>query len=201
MFGDPWARAAAVGPLFPDGLAQPPLELPFSPGESWSFSGGPHFAWTTGSPRGALDFSPVIGGGPACTVSPAWVTASAAGVVARARHSVVVLDLDGDGFEQTGWALVHLHIAAEGMALPGTQANVDDPLGHPSCERGNSTGTHVHIARKFNGEWIDADGPLPFVLSGWEVRMGSRSYEGDLIKGEAIVSANPGGSQKSIITR
>ena len=36
-----------------------------------------------------------------------------------------------------------------------------DPLGHPSCEGGNVTGTHVHLARKFNGEWIGAGGRMP----------------------------------------
>ena len=33
MFGDPWQSAALVEPLFPPGLAQPALELPFTPGE------------------------------------------------------------------------------------------------------------------------------------------------------------------------
>ncbi len=32
---------------------------------------------------------------------------------------------------------------------------------------GEVTGTHVHIARKYNGEWILADGPLAFNLEGW----------------------------------
>ncbi|MCK5315888.1 MAG: LysM peptidoglycan-binding domain-containing protein, partial [Anaerolineales bacterium] len=33
MFGDPWERAATIEPLFPQGVAQPALELPFLPGE------------------------------------------------------------------------------------------------------------------------------------------------------------------------
>ena len=37
----------------------------------------------------------------------------------------------------------------------------------PSCEGGNATGTHLHIARKYNGEWVQAYGPIPFDLSGW----------------------------------
>ena len=77
MFGDPWQgrqRRAA----FPAGLAQPALELPFQPGEYWSLTSGPHIAWTTGTPRGALDFAPITGE-PACAVSVAWVTASASG--------------------------------------------------------------------------------------------------------------------------
>ena len=200
MFGDPWGRAAGVEPLFPLGLAQPAIELPFLPGESWSYSGGPHLAWTSGSPRGAIDFSPATGG-PTCSVSQAWVTASAPGLVVRSNHNVVVIDLDGDGFEQTGWTLVYLHVADHERIPAGVLVNTDDPLGHPSCERGNSTGTHVHMARKYNGEWLDADGPLPFVLSGWLVQKGARNYEGYLIQGNERITANPGGSRISIIVR
>jgi hypothetical protein len=55
--------------------------------------------------------------------------------------------------------------------------------------------------RKYNGEWLPADGPLPFVLSGWEVEEGKRIYEGYLLKDGQTVSANPGGSHTSIIIR
>jgi hypothetical protein len=200
MFGDPWARAAGVEPLIPAYLNQPALELPFAVGERWGFTGGPHLTWNSGSPRGALDFSPAIGG-PACTISSAWVTASAAGVVTRASDDVVALDLDGDGFEQTGWVLIYLHVPEKDRIPAGTRVNLDDQLGHPSCERGKSTGTHVHIARKYNGEWIPADGPIPFVLSGWEVQEGSKAYQGTLVKGDQVVTANPGGPSSSLIIR
>ena len=200
MFGDPWARAAAVEPLFPPGLAQPILELPISPGERWSFSGGPHKAWDTGTPPGAIDFSPVTAQ-PPCSVSSAWVTASTSGLVARSARNAVALDLDGDGHEQTGWVLVYFHIADAERVAPGAWVELDAPLGHPSCEGGDSTGTNVHLARKYNGEWLPAAGPLPFVLSGWEVRGGARSYEGLLVKGDQVVSANPSGARTSIIVR
>jgi hypothetical protein len=113
----------------------------------------------------------------------------------------VVIDLDGDGFEGTGWAIVYLHLPDQDRVPTGTYVATDDRLGHPSCERGKSTGTHVHIARKYNGEWIPADGPQPFILSGWEVEAGTRSYAGFLKKGEQTVTANPGGPQSSIIIR
>jgi hypothetical protein len=200
MFGDPWARAAGFEPIFPAGMAQPRLELPFAAGERWGFTGGPHLTWTSGSPRGAVDFSPTTGGA-ACSVSPAWVTASAPGIVTRSSDNVVALDLDGDGFEQTGWVLIYLHIPEEDRIPAGTRVSLDDRVGHPSCERGKSTGTHVHIARKYNGEWIPADGPLPFVLSGWEVQEGSKSYQGALVKADQVVTANPGGPSSSTIIR
>ena len=200
MFGDPWERAEKSGPLLPDGLSQPVLELPFAPGENWSLSGGPHPSWNTGSPRGAVDFSPVTGEA-VCAVSKAWVTASAPGKIVRAAYNVVALDLDGDGFEQTGWVLVYVHLAGSEMVREGEIVTQDAHLGHPSCERGQSTGKHVHIARKYNGEWLEADGPIPFILSDWRVEAGPRNYEGSLVRGEQVVSANPSGTRTSVISR
>jgi len=200
MYADPWVRDAQTGPIFPAGLAQPDLELPFAPGERWGFTGGPHLSWNSGSPRGAIDFSPITEES-ACTTTKAWVTASAAGRVVRSADHVVAIDLDGDGHEQTGWVLVYLHIPEQDRISPGEQVDVDQPIGHPSCERGKSTGTNVHITRKYNGEWIAIDGPLRFTLSGWEVEAGQRSYQGQLIKDGQIVSANPGGPSSSLIIR
>ncbi len=200
MFGDPWARAATVEPLFPPGLAAPSLELPFLPGERWSLTAGPHISWATGTPRGALDFAPVTGE-KGCAVSRAWATAAAPGLVVRSDHGALVLDLDGDGYEQTGWALLYLHLSDQERLPVGTRVNTDDPLGHPSCEGGSATGSHVHLARKYNGEWIPAVGPLPFVLSGWTAAMGERPYDGALLKGDQVVTARPDGSHGSSIIR
>jgi LasA protease len=200
MFGDPWQMAASVEPLFPGDLAQPTLELPFEPGEYWSLTSGPHISWRTGTPRGALDFAPITGE-PPCAVSTAWVTASASGSVVRADNGVVVLDLDGDGYEQTGWVLVYMHIAEKDRISAGTWVETDMRIGHPSCEGGQATGTHVHIARKYNGEWLAADGPLPFILSGWTAHAGELSYEGTLEKDGRFVTARPDGSSGSTIIR
>jgi LasA protease len=200
MFGDAWARAASVEPLFPAGLTQPALELPFLPGERWSLTAGPHPSWNAGTPRGALDFSPVTGEA-VCAVSRAWVTASAPGLVVRSGDNLVALDLDGDGYEQTGWVVVYYHLAEKDLIAAGKQVALDEPLGHPSCEGGRATGKHVHIARKYNGEWLAADGPLPFILSGWIAKADTRNYYGNLVKGDQIISSNSSGSRTSIIVR
>ncbi|HBA92316.1 MAG TPA: hypothetical protein DCZ08_11435 [Anaerolineaceae bacterium] len=57
-----------------------------------------------------------------------------------------------------------------------------DPIGMPSCEGGRATGSHVHIARKYNGEWILAEGPLAFNLEGWVAKNGEAAYDGTLTK-------------------
>jgi hypothetical protein len=121
--------------------------------------------------------------------------------VVRSERGIVTLDLDGDGLEQTGWVLMYMHIADQGRVAAGTWVQTDTPLGHPSCEGGQATGTHVHLARKYNGEWLAADGPLPMVLSGWVAHVGVLPYEGTLVKDGRTVSAHPDGSSGSTIVR
>jgi hypothetical protein len=200
MFGDPWVRAQKVEPLFPSGLTQPPLYLPFSPGETWSLTGGPHSAWEKKGALAALDFAPGADQ-KGCYQSESWVLAASSGQVVRSGIGIVVLDLDNDGYEQTGWDLLYLHIAEADRVSAGTMLNLDDRIGHPSCEGGPSTGTHFHFARKFNGEWVLADGPLPFNLSGWIAHAGDLPYEGTLDKDGAIVVALPNGSALTKIVR
>lgn len=200
MFGSPWVRAQTVEPLFPSTLTQPPMELPFRKGKFWSFTGGPHSAWGPDGARAAIDFAPGTTEKD-CYKSEDWVSSVASGLVVRSESGVVVVDLDGDGYEQTGWAILYLHIATDRRAPVGTWVNVDDNIGHPSCEGGMATGTHVHIARKYNGEWILADGPMPFVLSGWQVHAGEAAYLGTMTKGDEIVTSSVVGDFKSRIYR
>ncbi len=200
MFGDPWLRAQTVEPLLPVNLTQPELILPFLPQRVWAYTGGPHSAWGPDGARAALDFAPtsLVTG---CGISEDWVTAVADGLVVRTDTGVVVLDLDGDGHEQTGWVIFYLHVASLNRATVGTWVQQGDVLGHPSCEGGTSTGTHVHIARKYNGEWVLADGALPFVLDGWRAVAGRNPYEGSLVKDERTINACPCGSFETRIAR
>lgn len=200
MFGNPWLRAQKYEPLYPTDLKQPVLELPFKPGQSWSFSGGPHSAWGPDGALAALDFAPPSNFH-GCAESIEWVTASAPGLVVRSANGVVIEDLDGDGFEQTGWAILYLHIATKDRVPVGTWLNQDDRIGHPSCEGGQATGTHVHIARKYNGEWILADSPMPFVLSGWKAHAGNQPYLGEMTKDGMVAEANTSGTMYTLTNR
>ena len=155
LFGSPFDYD--VTPLLPPGLAQPPLQLPFEPGVTWSFTGGPHGGWDSGSAWAAIDFAPP--GEPAgCVTSDAWVVAIANGWIVRTGIGEVIEDLDNDGYEQTGWDVLYMHIETRDRIEPNTYVYAGERIGHPSCEGGVSNGTHVHLARKYNGEWIPADG-------------------------------------------
>jgi LasA protease len=200
MFGSPWQRAQTVEPLFPSTLTQPTFTLPFLPGIPWSFTGGPHSAWGKDGALAALDFAPSTTEH-GCNTSQEFATSIADGLVVRSEPGAVVVDLDGDGYEQTGWAILYLHMATQDRVPLGTWVNTNDPIGHPSCEGGQSTGTHLHIARKYNGEWIQADGPLPFIMEGWRTHKGEKAYEGWLTKDDKVVESSVYGEFKSLISR
>jgi len=200
MFGNPWVRAQQVEPLIPVDTLQPEMILPFEVGDIWAFTGGPHAAWSSADVWAALDFAPASGV-TGCFVSDSWVVAAMAGRVIRSGNGVVVIDQDDDGHEQTGWTLLYLHIADENRVPVGTWVEVGDRIGHASCLGGRSTGTHVHLARRYNGEWVPADGPLPFTLSGWEAKAGIIAYKGWLVRGSEIIYANTASTYETQLTR
>jgi len=198
LFGDPFDLA--IEPLVPADLVQPLMALPFGPGETWFFTGGPHLAWLDGTPYGAIDFAPP--GDTQCgDESDAWVTAVADGVVTRTGNGEVILDLDGDGNEGSGWDILYMHIETRDRVQPGTVLHVGDHIGHPSCEGGDATGMHVHIARKFNGEWLSALGPLPFNLSGWVSAGTGEQYVGTLTRNGVILHNFDGASPDNQVQR
>ena len=196
LFGDPWLADEAH---IPGSLTQPEFLLPFEPHRTWALTGGPHTAWGEGEPLAALDFAPpsVAGG---CIDTDQFATAVAAGVIARSETGIVVLDLDGDGDERTGWAVFYLHVGTENRAPAGKVVAAGEPIGHPSCETGRSTGTHIHIARKYNGEWIPSEGPLAFNFEGWIAQNGSRPYLGTLTRHSQTVYASQSAATSSHIT-
>ncbi|MBN1439218.1 MAG: LysM peptidoglycan-binding domain-containing protein [Anaerolineales bacterium] len=197
LFGDPFSEA--IEPLYTADLPLYEMELPFYKGQQWAFTGGPHGAWERDGARAALDFAPTDA--PNCAISPSWTTAVAPGLIVRSIGHVVVIDLDGDGYEQTGWNVLYLHIADKDHILKGMRVETDDRLGHPSCEGGIATGTHIHIARKYNGEWMLAGGPVPFILSRWVAHAGEHPYEGTLERDGIVVTARAWATQELLVWR
>jgi murein DD-endopeptidase MepM/ murein hydrolase activator NlpD len=198
LFGYPFSDS--FEPLLPADLSQPMMQLPFEPGVSWAFTGGPHGGWGSGSAWAAIDFAPP-GEALGCVQSDAWVVAVADGLVLRAANGVVIQDLDNDGLEQTGWTVLYLHVDARGRIRPGTLLQAGDRIGHPSCEGGFSTGTHLHLARRYNGEWIPSDQDIPFILDGWISQGSGREYDGYLVKDGISIEAWEGRSSTNEIQR
>jgi len=200
MFGDPWTRATAVANFFPPNFSQPEMTLPFEPNVTWSYTGGPHSAWGADGPLAAVDFAPRSDKS-GCIPTSTWILAMVPGLVVRSGNGLVMVDTDGDGHEQTGWNIMYMHVATISRVPVGTWVEQNDHIGHASCEGGVSTGTHTHIARKYNGEWMLADGPIPFVLSGWTVIAGNKPYLGKLVKGNRVITADVNGQSWSLIKR
>ncbi len=196
LFGNPFDLA--VEPLVPPYLKQPRMVWPFEQGTNWAFTGGPHAGWDSGSAWAALDFAPSDVEG--CAMSAQWVTAVANGYIVRASNGAVIEDLDNDGYEQTGWDILYMHMAAQDRVQAGTYVYVGDRIGHPSCEGGIANAAHLHLARKYNGEWIAADGTLPFVISGWTSSGDGTEYDGYLKRGSQTLEAAEGTTDSNQIT-
>lgn len=188
LFGDPFEDAHETTAA---ALAQPALTLPFPRGDVWRFTGGFHGGWGNGSAWSAVDFAPPDEEDAGwCYTSSFPITAIAPGIIARIDDGVIVLDLDGDGNEGSGWTILYLHVSPHDALRESQVVDAGNILGYTSCAGGFSTATHLHIARRFNGEWIPADcnrcppGSVvpPFVMSNWKVvGLGSQLYQGFLV--------------------
>jgi LysM repeat protein len=207
LFGDPFRYA--VDPLVPNGLPSPTMQFPFAQGEIWYLTGGPHGGWDAASGWAAVDFAPpkppdeLVAQQGNCYISPAFATAMVAGLVVRSGDGAVVIDLDLDGDERTGWTLTYLHIADQDRVPAGTLVQAGQRIGHPSCEGFNlsAVATHLHIARRYNGEWIAADCwacppdvlNIPWVMGGWTVKgLPDQIFQGTLIKAGEVRRAEQG---------
>ena len=189
LFGDPWVDTALTSAA---NLVQPELDLPFRSGEFWLYTGGFHGGFGNGSAWAAVDFAPPEEPDDQhyCYTSTYPTTAVARGTVARLSAGMVVLDLDLDGDEGTGWTILYLHITRVDSLGVGQILDPGDILGYVSCEGGYSTATHLHIARRYNGEWMPADCMRcpssalvpPFVMGNWQViGLETQLYQGYMI--------------------
>ncbi len=192
LFGPIDWEADIKDELIPVNLQQPSFGNPLQSGLKWAYTGGPHSGWGSGTPYAAIDFAP-----PAttagCDSSPYKVFSATDGVISLADDGFITVDLDGDGMSSTGWTINYVHLAPAKNFSIGERIQLGDALGYPSCLGGESTGRNVHIARRYNGEWIPVDGVIPLDLDGWRAFNGEKEYKGTLTKGNITLrSSNVG---------
>ncbi len=128
-------------------------QLPFPTDEVWYYSSGPHHnngishcapgktrSECPPGPWSAIDIVPPERV-PCGTVDTRWwVVAAQDGIVVSSGKGLVIVEHYG------GWRTHYMHIASQDRVGVGVEVDKGDPIGHPSCEGGVSTGGHVHFA-------------------------------------------------------
>ncbi len=154
---------AAIG----DGSAR--LSLPWTKGETWRLTGGPH-PETSGKkhPWSALDLQPKSG-------KPGKVRAARGGIVSRPCPNMVEVRHKG------GWTTVYYHL----RHIPvrdGQFVKRGTLLGWTSTRSGCggfASGPHLHFSLKWHGTFINLRGNA---IGGWTVREGNVPYAGCLVR-------------------
>ena len=154
---------AAVG----DGSAQ--LSLPWTQGETWRLTGGPH-PETNGKkhPWSALDLQPKSG-------QPGKVRAARGGIVNRPCPNMVEIRHQG------GWTSVYYHLKNISVR-DGQKVKRGALLGWTSTRSGCggfATGPHLHFSLQWHGEFVNLRGNA---IGGWTVREGNAPYAGCLVR-------------------
>lgn len=190
-------RALAPGQRSAPAITE--LRLPWSAGETWYLTSGPH-----SNKRSALDFAPPnldprtgkLYADP-CSRKRGdayWVRAAADGyftAVLRKGCPCVQIQHD-DGTTTNYFHLRRSSVKRLGFKV-GDPVRAGQALGHPSCEVGPrrcgathpASGVHVHFHRTnaATGARLPADRA---VLSGWTVKAVGRKRDGVMIKGEEV---------------
>jgi hypothetical protein len=203
--GDGGADAATfdggqgAAPLGAPAPAVTELHLPWSAGETWFLTSGPH-----SSKRSALDFAPPnLNPRTGQTYDDAcsrkrgdayWVRAAADGhftAVLRAGCPCVQIE-HADGTTTNYFHLRRSSVKKLGFKV-GDPVQAGQALGHPSCEVGPKvcgtthapSGVHVHFHRSdaATGARLPADG---MVISGWKVKALGRERDGMMTKGDEV---------------
>jgi hypothetical protein len=175
------------------------LRLPWTAGETWYLTSGPH-----STKRAALDFAPPnldprtgkLYADP-CSRKRGdayWVRAAADGYftgVLRKNCPCVQIQHD-DGTTTNYFHLRRSSVKRLGYKV-GDPVRAGQALGHPSCEVGPrkcgathpASGVHVHFSRTdaATAKRLPADG---VVLSGWTVKALGRERDGMMVKGEEV---------------
>jgi hypothetical protein len=157
-------RATMTTAVQPQGNGSMQLSLPWAPGETQNFSGGPHSnGWTT--VRDSIDFS-----GGSFIVRPAregvaYVPCGTASDYVRVDH--------GGGLVTHYYHLSAISIT-NGQAVTRSTA-IGRQSNNASCLEGRSDGAHVHFWITQNNQPVAIDG---IDIGGWTVSAGADPYDG-----------------------
>jgi hypothetical protein len=189
-------RAPTPGPRAASAVTE--LRLPWSAGETWFLTSGPH-----STKRSALDFAPP-------NVDPStgklyadlcsrkrgdryWVRAAADGYfTAVLRNNCPCVQIRHDDGTTTNYFHLRRSSVRQLGYKVGDPVRAGQALGHPSCEVGprkcgatHADGVHVHFhrANAATGARLPADRA---VLSGWTVKAVGRRRDGMMIKGDEV---------------
>ena len=173
------ATLGAVTPIYASGSGQPTFALPWSQGQVWRLTGGPHSNVGYGKPWSSLDFAGPVAG------HSYPVRAAAAGTVVRPCANWVQIK-HGNGWETSYYHLTHIAVNAGQTVQRGQLLGYTST--HAGCG-GSATGPHVHFSIKHNGRYVDIGG---MVFGGWTVRDGRSQYLGCLVRG-SVKRCAPGG--------
>lgn len=194
-FGDPLQESDQV---FTAATSAPTgYILPFPIGETWYYTGGPHYygGGTPGCTSGAYcprPWSSLDIAQPELIACPngsfpahRWIVAAKSGDVIQSSQALIVID------HKDGWRTYYSHVSSADKRGTGPVER-GDRLGHPSCEvepGGYTTGVHVHFALYQVGVgFVDMNG---MSFSGWIVGETSH-YNGTMNLNGAFREASTG---------
>lgn len=190
--------------LAPDSNAQPlrtalpaNFNLPFTPGETWYYTSGPHnysggvVGCTSGGgcprPWSSIDLAP-----PERIACPGgsypanrWIVAPFDGKVIKSQKALVVID------HENGWMTYYSHVATTDRHATGV-IKQNNRVGHPSCEvepGGRTDGVHLHFGLYKTGSgFVNING---LTLTQWKIGE-STHYNGSMSRGSATRTAETG---------
>ena len=123
------------------------------------------------------------------------VFASIGGTITRMDASQLVVSQAGMR-ETQGWSVVYYGVNVKPGLKEGDMVEIGESLGHVNALAWNAS---FWLARKFNGEWVGANGVVPFTLGGWNLAMDKDGRNLTMHKTEMTIYSQPSKSQSNLI--
>ncbi|HSN93644.1 MAG TPA: LysM peptidoglycan-binding domain-containing protein [Anaerolineaceae bacterium] len=192
LYGNPWAAEFEV---LPGSLEWIPAGLPINSRGGWQ---------AAAFPEGILKSMPSSGvlAGFHANIQNAKdkndygkVFACIGGTITRLEPSQLVVSYEGTQ-ESQGWSVVYYGVKVKPGLKVGDKVEIGESLGHVDSSGWNAS---FWLARKFNGEWVGANGVVPFNLGGWKLAMDSDGRNLTMQKPELTIYSQPSKSQINLI--